>query len=218
MRVLAAERREQHLRLLSVARTDRVAREIAEEKLAAADATLARARERISAVLIRSPSDGVFVLPGGEGSGEGLVGRYVEQGAVVAYVVDLRLATARVVVPQRDVALLRDRTRAVWLRFEHDLGTVLPVSVAREVPVATDRLPTSALGTAGGGPFAVDPADPDGLRTLESVFQFDLALPSEVSIRAAGERVHVRFDHGAEPVVQRGYRAVRRLFLRQLGV
>jgi hypothetical protein len=30
--------------------------------------------------------------------------------------------------------------------------------------------------------------------------------------------VHVRFDHGAEPVGLRAYRALRRLFLRQLGV
>jgi putative peptide zinc metalloprotease protein len=60
--------------------------------------------------------------------------------------------------------------------------------------------------------------DPEGLRTLERVFQFDLALPENAAIHAAGERVHVRFDHGAEPVAQRAYRALRRLFLRQLGV
>ena len=60
--------------------------------------------------------------------------------------------------------------------------------------------------------------DPAGLRTLERVFQFDLTLPPETEIQAAGERVYVRFDHPPEPIVRRGYRALRRLFLRQLGV
>ena len=86
------------------------------------------------------------------------------------------------------------------------------------MPAASDRLPSAALGTQGGGRFAVDPMDPEGLRTLERVFQFDLALPDDAEIGAAGERVYVRFDHPSEPVAQRGYRALRRLFLRQLGV
>jgi putative peptide zinc metalloprotease protein len=149
--------------------------------------------------------------------GRDLVGRYLQQGEVVAYVVDLSTVTARVVVTQDDVGLLRERAPAAWVRLAHDVGQVLPGRITRQVPAASDRLPTQALGTAGGGPFAVDPADPEGLRTLEPVFQFDLALP-EGAVRAAGERVHVRFDHGAEPVGLRAYRALRRLFLRQLGV
>jgi putative peptide zinc metalloprotease protein len=60
--------------------------------------------------------------------------------------------------------------------------------------------------------------DPEGLTTLDRVFQFDLALPRGSLIPAAGERVHVRFDHPAEPVAWRAYRSLRRLFLSQLGV
>ncbi len=212
--VLEAERRELRLRVLALSQADRVQTEIAQEQLGEAEAALARARERAGEVLVRSPAEGIFVTVGGAD----LVGRYVEQGEVVAYVIDLSTAIARVVVPQEDVALLRDRTEAAWVRLEHDLGTVLPARITRQVPAATYRLPTRALGTAGGGPFAVDPMDPDGLRTLERIFQFDLALPEDAAIRAAGERVHVRFDHGAEPVAQRGYRALRRLFLTRLGV
>ena len=214
VRVLEAERRELDARVLSLSQANRVQADITRERLADTEAALARARERAGEVLIRSPTEGVFVMAGGED----LVGRYVYQGEVVAYVVDLSVATARVVVPQQDVALLRERTVAAWVRLEHDVGTVLPARIARQVPAATDQLPTRALGTAGGGPFAVDPMDPEGLRTLERIFQFDLSLPEDATIHAAGERVHVRFDHGAEPVAQRTYRAFRRLFLTQLGV
>jgi putative peptide zinc metalloprotease protein len=213
VRVLEAERRELHLEVLALAQADRAGAEIARERLAEADASLARAREHASEVQIQSPADGIFVIAGGRD----LVGRYLRQGEVVAYVVDLASVTARVVVTQQDVGLLRERTEAASVRLAHDLGQVLPSHITRQVPAASDRLPTRALGTSGGGPFAVDPTDPDGLRTLEPIFQFDLSLPAG-AVQAAGERVHVRFDHGAEPVGQRAYRALRRLFLRQLGV
>jgi putative peptide zinc metalloprotease protein len=215
LRVLEAERDELELRLLALSQEKRVETEIARERLADAEAELARAHERARAVLVRSPADGIFVLAGG---GEDPLGRHLGQGDVVAYVVDLGDATARVVVPQADVALLRERPGAAWVRLAHDVGTVLPARIVREVPAGMDRLPTRALGTAGGGPFVVDPEDPDGLRTRERVFQFDLSLPEDAVLRVAGERVHVRFDHGGEPLIWRTGRAVRRLFLRQLGV
>ena len=213
LRSLAAERDALRLRAESLSHVDRARAGIERERLADAEAALARAREREGEVWIRSGAEGVFVPPGGRD----LLGRRVAQGEVVAYVVDLGQASARVVVSQDDVGLLRERTRAVGVRLAHDLSRVLPARIEREVPAASDRLPTPALGAPAGGPFAVDPTDPDGLRTLESVFQFDLALPPG-SVVAAGERVYARFDHGAEPVGPRGWRALRRLLLRQLGV
>ena len=215
LRELEALRRELEVKTLSLshAHADRVQAEIARGQLLEREAALARARERASEILVRSPAAGTFVPVDGRDP----VGRRVRQGQAVAYVVDLRSATARVVVRQEDVALLRERTLGASVRLAHDLGRVLPGRIARQVPAATDRLPTRALGSAGGGPFAVDPLDPDGLRTLERVFQFELALP-EGTIPVAGERVYVRFEHGAEPIGQRGYRALRRLLLSRLGV
>jgi putative peptide zinc metalloprotease protein len=211
---LEARSRELRLRLNDLDPQDRVAIDGARARLEDAEADLARAREQLGEVLMRSPVNGVFVVA----DGADLAGRYVRQGEVVGYVVDLEMATARVVVGQEDAAVLRERTSAAWVRLEHDLGTVVPVRIEREVPAGSDRLPTRALGTSAGGSFPVDPMDPEGTRTLERVFQFDLALPEDMDIPAAGERVYVRFDHDAEPLAQRGYRAFRRLFLRQLGV
>ncbi len=214
VQALDAEARELRSRVLALSEKDRVRADIARDQLGNTEAELARARERAGEVVIESPGRGVFALAGGND----WVGRYLQQGDVVGYVVELSTATARVVVRQEDVALLRERTAAAWIRLEHDVKTVLPARISREVPAASGRLPTASLGTAGGGPFAVDPSDPEGLRTLEPTFQFDLALPEKTALRAAGERVYARFDHGAEPLAQRAYRGLRRLFLRQLGV
>ncbi len=127
------------------------------------------------------------------------------------------VTTARVVVPQADAALVRERTLAVEVRLASRIGQAWPARILRQVPAASDRLPSPALGTKGGGRLAVDPSDSEGLRTLETVFQLDLSLPPEAAGQI-GERTYVRFDHGAEPLGLRAVRALRRLFLRQIGV
>lgn len=213
LRSLAAERDALRLRVDAAAHRDRVRAAIERERLAEAEAALARAREREGQVWVRAGSDGIFVPC----DRHELRGRRVIQGEALAYVVDLAHAPARIVVAQADAGLVRERTRGVTVRLAHDLSHSLPATIERQVPAASDRLPTPALGTSAGGPFAVDPADPEGLRTLETVFQFDLSLPEGASV-AAGERVWARFDHGAEPLGPRALRAFRRLLLRQVGV
>jgi putative peptide zinc metalloprotease protein len=90
--------------------------------------------------------------------------------------------------------------------------------ILREIPGATNRLPSPALGSLGGGRFAIDPSDAEGLTTLEPVFQLDLLLAEGRSINEIGGRAQVLLDHGMEPLAAQAYRALRRLFLRQLGV
>ena len=104
------------------------------------------------------------------------------------------------------------------MRLSSHLGGVLPASIDRAVPAATDQLPSRALGTAGGGRVPVHPGDPEGLRTLETVFQLDLVLPDQARREAIGGRVYVRFHHGSEPLATRAYRALRRIFMRRIDV
>jgi putative peptide zinc metalloprotease protein len=193
---------------------DRVRAQMTADEVASAEATLARARERQTEVVIRSPRDGTFVVP----RWQDLEGGYLKQGDLVGYVIGPATTTARVVVPQSDATLIQERTRAVHVRLSRRPSQVLTARVRREVPAATNQLPSSALGTAGGGRIPVDPRDPEGRLALTSVFQLDLELPEHAAVREIGGRVHVRFDHGAEPVAWRGWRSLRRLFLRRIGV
>jgi putative peptide zinc metalloprotease protein len=212
--VLEAELRELRARRHAERTTDQVKAQITLEEIATAAAALARAREQIGEVIVRSPAHGSFVTP----RPADLVGRFVSQGDLIGHVVGSDIATARVVVRQSDIARVRDRTEAVEVRMSGCVGRVLPARISREVPAPTDRLPSRALGTTGGGRIPVDAEDPDGLRTLETVFQLDLELPPETAVSEIGGRVYVRFDHGSEAVGVQGYRALRRLLLRQIGV
>tara|TARA_R110000850_G_scaffold56287_1_gene132753 strand:+ start:37882 stop:38142 length:261 start_codon:yes stop_codon:yes gene_type:complete len=85
----------------------------------------------------------------------------------------------------------------------------------REVPGATQQLPTPALGTAGGGKV---PVDPQGVQTLGRFFEFEILMqyPSEDIL--LGRRVRVRFDHGYTPMGFQAYRSLRQLFLRLYNV
>ena len=74
-------------------------------------------------------------------------------------------------------------------------------------------MPSAALGERAGGRFATDPADQEGVRTLEPVFLLDLAVAQHLPERIGG-RVWVRFDLGYEPLGQRALWRLRQLLLR----
>ncbi len=212
--VLEAQRDELRARRLAERRADLVQAQNTLREIATVQASLARARERAGDAVIRSPAHGTLVAP----RFTDLVGQFVPQGQLMGYVVGRSITTARVVVPQSDIALVRSRTKSVEVRLSSRLRRVIPASIRREVPAATNRLPSAALGAAGGGRLPVDASDPDGLRTPEAIFQLELALMEEAGVRQIGERVYVRFDHGFEPIALRAFRALRRLLLRHIVV
>jgi putative peptide zinc metalloprotease protein len=213
VRVLEAREREARARLDAKQPRDRVGAEIAREELAAVRAELARARDRRGEGIVRAQGVGRFVLP----RAEDLLGRFFEKGAVIGYLDVERAPSVRVVVHQGDVARVRADTHAVSVRFAGG-GTAIPATLEREVPQATDRLPSLALGAAGGGQLAVDSRDQQGLTALESLFQFDVRLEEGARVPGLGSLAAVRFDHGCEPLGFRALRAARRLFLGRLHV
>ena len=212
--VLEAQLRELRARHHAERGRERVRARITAEEIETTVKALGYARERVGELVVRSPAAGVFVIS----QPNDLPGRFVRQGELIGYVLGDTIDTVRVVLPQADAALVRDRIVRVEVRLQSRVGEVLPARIRRELPGATNRLPSRALGSVGGGRFAVDPADPEGLQTLEPVFQLDLTLVESRSIREIGGRAYVLFDHGAEPLAAQAYRGLRRLFLRELGV
>jgi putative peptide zinc metalloprotease protein len=213
IRVLEAREREGSARLAAKRPQDRVGAAIAREELASVRAELARARDRRGEGTVRAESSGRLVLP----RAEDLVGRFFEKGTVIGYLDVGGAATVRAVVSQDDVAWVRGDTRAVSVRFAGG-GATTAAEIENEVPQATDRLPSLALGAAGGGALAIDSRDQEGLTALDSLFQFDVRLGEGADPPGLGSLASVRFEHAPEPVAYRAMRAVRRLFLGRLHV
>jgi putative peptide zinc metalloprotease protein len=175
---------------------------------------LRRVEERHARLVGYAETDGVVMA---ESPGD-MPGRYLKKGERVGYVLESGQLIARAVVTQDDIDLVRSRFRSAAIRYAELPGKVFPSRLARAVPGGVNELPTAALGMAGGGKVPTAPDDADGLRTLERVFLVDLDLPAETQPSAFGGRVHVRFDHGFEPLAWQGLRRVRQLFLGHFGV
>lgn len=144
-------------------------------------------------------------------------GRYYKEGELLGYVLQDRELLVRAVVQQDDIDLVRQRLDGVSLRLSDSLGRAQRSHVVRAFPGAVDELPTAALGLSEGGTIPTSPNDPKGLKTLERVFIVDLALPTDAR-SAFGERVHVRFEHGSEPLARQLARSLHQVFLSHFGV
>lgn len=213
--LLESQQNELELQLRQAQTIDQVQVSIIREQLAAATGDLERALERSRALTISSSRAGVFVAP----QSQDLPGRFVRQGQVVGYVIDpADHLTVRAVVSQDDIGLLRDEIRRVHVFEGTWTGTGFEAELTRAVPGGSQELPTPALGTAGGGAFAIDPTDPTGRKTIERVFEFDVALPDDAAARYLGNRMYVRFDHGYEPIGLQLYRSLRQLLLSRFNV
>ncbi len=194
---------------------DRAKAEIVREQLQHEQAALARALERAEGLRVAAGAAGRFLVQ----QPADLPGRHLRQGEVIGYVIGEELPVVRVALGQDDVERVASGTRAVQMRVAGASEVVLPGRIERQVPAGRHEVSSRALTVSGGGRIATDPREPQGLRTLERVFELDLAFARPPATPPVfGQRVHVRFDHPPEPLAVQGWRAIRRLFLRHFEV
>ena len=214
-KIRALEARESELlaRYQSEIVAQRVRAQITLEQLKAVEADLALSRERAQDLVVRSPGDGVFAVD----APQDLPGRFLKQGTQIGYVIPDAAVTARVVVPQQAVDLVRSRTEGVQVKLAERAAETLTATILREVPHASDRLPSMALSQMGGGDVALDPTQGRDGKSLETLFEFEIALPT-AQPTGYGGRVYVRFDHGRESVASQIWRSLRQTFMRHLTI
>ena len=212
--VLEFRQRELEARYTAEWRKDYPKAQLIKDEMSALNAELERTRERVANLVIRSRAEGVFVVP----RAEDLIGKWLKHGEMLAYVVQYPVTTVRVVVPQDRIGLLRQGIKGVDFRLAEDVERIYSGKIEREVPAASDKLPSTALGQVGGGEIAVDPTDKQGARAFETVFQFDIKLPDHSGFQNLGTRVYLRFYHGNEPLAWQWYRKFRQLFLKKFSV
>jgi putative peptide zinc metalloprotease protein len=214
VKVLEAQVKELAAQYDALIQFDRVQALVVREELASVQANLARAQERERDLTLRAGATGRLVVP----NAADLPGRFVQKGTLVAYVVEPKELTARAAVGQDYIDLVRSRQRGVEVMVADWGAAPIAAEIRREVPGASKQLPSSALGSQGGGPFAVDPRDNQGVTAVARVFQVELALPEDFRYSYLGARVFVRFNHGWEPLGVQAYRAIKRVFLRIFNV
>ena len=193
---------------------DRARADVIREELAYVTQQIDEVRGRMGDLTVRAAAAGTFVVP----VPEDLPGRFVRKGELLGYAVESETVIVRTVVPQAAIDLVRQRTARVDVRLAERLDEVVPAMIRRAVPGASEHLPTTALGAAGGGQIAVDPRDERGVTAIQRVFQVDLELPVPSRFLNVGGRAYVRFDHGREPLLVQWYLEGRQLFLARFNV
>lgn len=185
-----------------------------EEQIRREQAVVNRLRDQYARLTLRSSAHGTLLLE----RPDDLPGRYLKRGEIVGYVVGEHVPLVRVVVHQEDADLVRLARRDVEIKLVQDIQVTWVARILREVPAAGKELPSPALGQRGGGEIVLDPGDKEGLKTMQSLFEFELELPKDAPGQYLGSRVLARFEHEPTPIGVRGWHQVRRLFLSQFHV
>lgn len=184
----------------------------AEHALQAAQAERADAARRLDQLLVRAPADGRVRLVGAAD----LPGRHLARGALLGHLDSGAPGLVRVAIAQAQAARVVGHRGPVEVRLAGGAGEpVLAGHIVGAPSGGAARLPAATLGEQGGGPFALDPADPEGLRPLQPVLLADVQLDVPVGDRI-GARAHVRLVHGHAPLVWQAMRALQQQFLHQV--
>jgi putative peptide zinc metalloprotease protein len=173
---------------------------------------LAHSEDRMSRLVIIASLEGQAQIP----RAEDLPGRWLKKGEMIGHVATQQPPKVRAVVTQDEIDLVRSHLVRVEVRLAGDIHNSWQATVIREVPAGQEAIPSSALTLAGGGLIAADVSDQRQSRALNRVFQFDLQLPADAMGCRIGERAHIRFVHGSEPLAAQLARRVRQLFLSHL--
>ena len=188
------------------------------EQILATQAKLNQVSSQIAGLHIKSQVAGTFVAA----QSASPLGHFIQRGDVLGFVVKAQPATVRVLVPLDRINLVRQKTNSVSVRVIDKLQQELAATVEREVPRASQDIPSAALAFEGGGVIAVNPGqtsqDGSGPVAFNSWYQMDLEIELNEDQVGLGERVYARFRHGHEMLGAQLYRTTRQVFLNKFGV
>ncbi|NIO40580.1 MAG: PqqD family peptide modification chaperone [Burkholderiales bacterium] len=196
-------------RYAAIAFDPELARKV-EEEIERLRGDVSRVEEKISNLEIRSGVSGYLIMP----MQDDIIGTFVQKGTTLGYVFEKEYVAVRAAVPEHDATLVREDTGDIEVRISDRPADTLIATLIRDVPAATQQLPSVALGERGGGPYVIDPSDAEGMRVVDPVVVFDLRVQDQLLERTGG-RAWVRFEHSAKPLASQWYRRARQVFLQQ---
>jgi putative peptide zinc metalloprotease protein len=160
---------------------------------------------------IRAPIDGQLIMPDIEQT----QGRYIQRGQELGKVLSTGMMKVRATLDQRDAQLATnapDSARAE-VRLSSKPDDTLYAQEFTLTPAAQERLPSVALGHAGGGTYAIDPKDPKGTKPIERQFELLIRLSAADGQLEfyPGQRAYVRLKLDRQTLAWQGIRRLMQL-------
>jgi len=187
---------------------------IVREELLVAESELEFIREKSNAMSVDAFKSGELVLL----EADDLPGRFLRKGDLLGYIINDEQPTVRMAVSQDHIGQLRQIVTNIKVRFASEPEREFDARILRQAPEATNRLPSAALSTTGGGPFIVTADSENQMETQEKVFLVDLEPDFQGHEIPLGTRAYVRVNHGSEALASQWYRRLLQVFLRQFNV
>ncbi len=194
---------------------DRVQAQIVEKQIIATKTQVQDFEDRRNGLIVRSKTKGRFISL----TNEDIIGKFLPKGSLLGFVADEDASIVRVVVSQQDIDLVRHNVDHIEIRFADKISKVFVAEIVREIPSATQALPSLALSSEGGGNILLDPSmsQENTPSALRSFFQFDLRVLGDKKPEKYGGRVYVRFSFGYKSIAKQLYRPIRQTFLSKFG-
>jgi putative peptide zinc metalloprotease protein len=213
-RIAQARMQELEARYRASRASNQLQASIVHEELRVAESELEFIREKAAAMSVDAFKSGELVLL----DADDLPGRFLRKGDLLGYIIDDEQPTIRMAVSQDHIGQLRQMVTNIKVRFASVPAREFDARILRQAPEATNRLPSAALATTGGGPFIVTADSDNQMETQEKVFLVDLEPDFQGHDIPLGTRAYVRVNHGSEALASQWYRRLRQVFLRQFNV
>ncbi len=191
------------------------------QELQHARSVLEEIEQRIENLQVQTPVDGQWQVL----NEHNLEGRYIQRGELLGYVLQADDLLVRAVADQAAINSIRQNVIKIEIRAVSHPQQIWPAVLKRQIPEGSKTVPHPALTKSGGGLYEIDPAYADtesysGSReahTFENLFQLEFVSQQPLPLRL-GERVFIRLQHPDEPLLQRWWRDLRRVFLTELNL
>ncbi len=210
---LIAESRRLRINRQTAQTKEAAAVQIVNEKISALEEQIARSRQNLEDLSLRSPIAGTWVAP----DAERLAAMRLEQGERIGVVADLERLRIRAVASQQFASRLIDDARStVAIRVNNRPDIELTGTIEKIIPAGQEQLPSAALGYGAGGGTAIDMEDPSGRRAADPFFEI-LVIPvvkNRVHLRP-GQTMGLRFETSPKPLLVQGWRTLLQLFQRR---
>ena len=160
-------------------------------------------------LLVIAPHAGAWVAPRIEDS----IGQWLPRGQLVGHLVQDAAFRFTAVISQDDAANLFTENRAgSQVRIVGQAASMLVVTAIRVIPAQQEKLPSAALGWAGGGEIAISQRDPSGAHAAEPFFELRASVEPSAGVKLLhGRSGKIRIEMRPEPLLPQWWRKLRQL-------
>ncbi len=191
------------------------------EQIEAKGHQIRKIEQDLAALSLLAPIEGTWIA----WDIEKRVGEYIPRGEAVGMIASLDEVIIRATAEQDTAGILIEAGRdsgdlpaEIRIRGRPDMMLSAVVRPGDISSAGQEQLPSAALGYTAGGPVQTDMGDRSGTKATRRFFEVRIHPPrdSEIPLRS-GQRVVVRIETPAKPLIIQWWRKLRQLIQRRYG-